>query len=64
MGTLNGGYPGGMVPLGREEATSLHPARLPENIYVADASLLSAALGGPPSLTIMALATRIAKTLA
>lgn len=63
MGTLNGGHPGGMVPLAAEDAVTLHPARLPHNVYVADASLFPESPGGPPSLTIMALAERVAKTI-
>jgi choline dehydrogenase-like flavoprotein len=39
----------------------VHPSRLPENVYVADASLLPRALGNPPILTIVALAKRVAK---
>ena len=38
----------------------MHPARLPENVYVADASLFPKALGNPPILTIVAMAKRIA----
>jgi choline dehydrogenase-like flavoprotein len=62
LGTLHAGHPGGMLPLSEHEADSMHHARLPANVYVADASLLPRALGNPPSLTIMALAKRVAKT--
>jgi len=61
FGTLNAGHPGGMVPLTARDAASLHPERLPANVYVADASLLPASLGNPPIWTIMALAKRVAK---
>jgi choline dehydrogenase-like flavoprotein len=40
---------------------TMHPSRLPENVYVADASLLPSALGNPPILTIVAIAKRVAK---
>jgi len=60
-GTINAGHPGGMLPLTREEAETLHSPRLPENVYVADASLLPGPLGNPPSLTIMALARRVGR---
>jgi choline dehydrogenase-like flavoprotein len=63
LGTRNAGHPGGMLPLSEREAESLHHHRLPANVYVADASLLPRALGNPPSLTIMALAKRVAKTI-
>jgi choline dehydrogenase-like flavoprotein len=60
-GTLNAGHPGGMLPLTAAEARTLHPARLPPNLYVADATLLPRSLGNPPILTILALARRVAR---
>lgn len=61
LGTLNSGHPGGMLPFTAAEAETLHHAALPENLYVADASLLPESLGLPPILTIMALGKRIAR---
>jgi choline dehydrogenase-like flavoprotein len=61
LGTVIGGHPGGMLPITEREAASFHSDRLPENLYVADASLLPKSLGGPPILTIMAMAKRISK---
>ena len=63
LGTLNSGHPGGMLPLTASEAGSLHNSCLPENLYVADATILPQALGLPPILTIMALAKRISKLI-
>lgn len=63
LGTVNSGHPGGMLPLTAAEASTLHHACLPDNLYVADASLLPQSLGLPPILTIMALGKRIAKIL-
>jgi choline dehydrogenase-like flavoprotein len=63
FGTLNAGHPGGTLPLTAADASTLRPARLPENLYVADATLLPEALGKPPILTVMALAKRIARTI-
>ena len=63
LGTLNAGHPGGMLPLTAAEAESLHSPLLPDNMYVADATILPQALGLPPILTIMALAKRIAKNI-
>jgi choline dehydrogenase-like flavoprotein len=63
LGTVNAGHPGGMLPLTEEDARSLHPARLPSNLYVSDASLLPRSLGNPPILTIMALAKAIGKRI-
>ena len=63
LGTLNAGHPGGMLPLTAAEAETLHSPLLPDNVYVADATILPQALGLPPILTIMAIAMRIAKLL-
>lgn len=64
LGTLNAGHPGGMLPLTEHEAASLHHDRLPENLHVADATLIPESPGGPPILTIVALAKRISKLAA
>lgn len=61
LGTINAGHPGGMLPLSADEASTLHSKRLPENLYVADATLFPGSLGNPPILTIMALAKRISR---
>jgi len=59
LGTVNAGHPGGMLPLTAEDAAGLHSRRLPDNVYVADATLFPSSLGNPPMLTIMAMAKRI-----
>jgi choline dehydrogenase-like flavoprotein len=63
-GTLNAGHPGGTVPLTADDVDTMHPSRLPENVYIADATLLPRALGNPPILTIVALAKRVAAVCA
>jgi choline dehydrogenase-like flavoprotein len=63
LGTVIAGHPGGMLPLTEKEAASFHSNQLPENLYVADASLLPKSLGNPPILTIIAMAKRISKIL-
>ena len=60
LGTMNAGHPGGMLPLTRREAETFHNERLPENLYVADATLFPSSPGNPPILTIMAMAKRVA----
>ncbi len=60
LGTLNAGHPGGMLPLTEKEKDTLHAAVLPDDLYVADATILPGSMGNPPILTIMALAKRIA----
>jgi hypothetical protein len=61
LGTVIAGHPGGMLPLTEKEAETMHSKRLPENLYVADASLLPKSLGNPPILTIIAVAKRVSK---
>jgi len=61
LGTLNAGHPGGMLPLRESEAVTFHRSELPENCYVADATLFPKSLGNPPILTIIAMAKRVAK---
>lgn len=50
-----------MLPHPAGVAELFHPARLPANLYVADATLLPRSLGNPPILTIIALAKRISQ---
>ena len=64
LGILNAGHPGGMLPLTKADAATLHSPQLPDNLYVSDATILPQSLGLPPILTIMALAKRIAKNIA
>jgi choline dehydrogenase-like flavoprotein len=52
-----------MLPLTRDSAASFHDGRLPDNVYVADASLFPESLGNPPILTIVAMAKRIGRLL-
>ena len=61
LGTVIAGHPGGMLPLTEKEAASFHSDRLPENLYVADASLLPKSTGNPPILTVIAMAKRVGK---
>ncbi|MHB1294538.1 MAG: GMC family oxidoreductase N-terminal domain-containing protein [Anaerolineae bacterium] len=64
LGTVNGGHPGGMLPLTPREAGTLHHDRLPANLYVADATLLPRAVGNPLILTLVALAKRVSRVCA
>lgn len=63
LGTVNAGHPGGMFPLTEKEAETFHNSRLPENLYVADASLFPTSLGNPPILTIIAMAKRVCRIM-
>lgn len=40
LGLLNAGHPGGTLPLTVEQKDTLYDPRLPDNVYVADASIL------------------------
>jgi len=60
LGTVHAGHPGGMLPLTEASAQKVHDDRLPENVFVADATLFPRSLGNPPILTIIALAKRVA----
>lgn len=64
LGTLNAGHPGGMMPLTAAEAATLHHDILPQNLYIADATLFPVSMGNPPILTIVALAKKISKLCA
>lgn len=63
LGTINAGHPGGMLPLTRNECETFHNPKLPENLYVADATLLPESMGNPLILTIMAMAKRVSKII-
>ncbi len=63
LGTVNAGHPGGMFPLTGNEAETFHNGRLPENLYIADASLFPMSLGNPPILTIIAMTKRISSII-
>ncbi len=64
LGTINAGHPGGMLPLSAQEAETFHHRHLPENLYVADATLFPKSLGNPPIMTIMAMAKRVSRICA
>ena len=63
LGVMNAGHPGCSLPLTPAEAQTMHSPRLPDNVYVADATILPKSLGNPPILTIVALAKRISRLL-
>ncbi len=63
LGTLKAGHSGGMLPPTARDAATLHPQRLPWNLYVADATLFPRSMGNPPILTIVALAKQVSKRI-
>lgn len=62
-GMLNAGHFGGTVPLTRDDVPSMRPSGLPENLWVADLSLLPRSQGLPTILTASALALKVARMI-
>jgi choline dehydrogenase-like flavoprotein len=62
-GKIHGGHLGGTVPLTKEDVSSMHPLWLPDDLWVADLSLLPRSQGLPTMLTAAALALRVAKRI-
>jgi choline dehydrogenase-like flavoprotein len=60
-GMIHGGHLGGTVPLAEEDVATMHPSWLPQNLWVADLSLMPRSQGLPTILTSAALALRVAK---
>ncbi len=62
-GMVHGGHLGGTVPLTKADVETMHPFGLPQNLWVADLSLLPRSQGLPTMLTASALALRVAKKI-
>jgi hypothetical protein len=62
-GMIHGGHLGGTVPLTKSDVATMHPSWLPEDLWVADLSLLPHSQGLPTMLTTAALALRVAKRI-
>jgi choline dehydrogenase-like flavoprotein len=62
-GLIHGGHLGGTVPLTKDDVSTMHPAWLPEDLWVADLSLSPRSQGLPTMLTAAALALRVAKRI-
>ena len=63
-GMLNAGHLGGTVPLTKKDVATMHPAILPEGLWVADLSLAPRSEGMPTMLVAAALALRVARRIA
>lgn len=63
-GMVHGGHLGGTVPLAKGDVKTMHPSWLPENLWVADLSLMPRSQGLPTMLTTAALALRVARRIA
>ncbi len=62
-GMIHGGHLGGTAPLTKADVNSMHPAILPQNLWVADLSLMPRSQGLPTMLTTAALALRVSKKI-
>jgi ferredoxin len=63
-GMIHGGHLGGTVPLTRDDVGTMHPSSLPQDLWVADLSLLPRSQGLPTMLTAAALSVRVARNIA
>jgi hypothetical protein len=62
-GMLNGGHLGGTVPLTISDINSMKPSHLPENLWIADLSLIPTSQGMPTILLTSALALKVARKI-
>lgn len=62
-GMIHGGHLGGTVPLSSSDVETMHPSWLPQNLWVADLSLMPRSQGLPTMLTASALALRVARRI-
>ena len=62
-GMVHGGHLGGTVPLTRNDVETMHPSWLPQDLWVADLSLMPRSQGLPTMLTASALSLRVARRI-
>jgi choline dehydrogenase-like flavoprotein len=62
-GMVHGGHLGGTVPLTKDDVNTMHPSGLPQDLWVADLSLMPRSQGLPTMLTASALALRVVKKI-
>jgi choline dehydrogenase-like flavoprotein len=62
-GMVHGGHLGGTVPLTKDDVETMHPSWLPQNLWVADLSLMPRSQGLPAMLTTSALSLRVARKI-
>lgn len=59
-GMVHGGHLGGTAPLTKDDIETMHPSWLPQDLWVADLSLMPRSQGLPTMLTTAALSLRVA----
>lgn len=62
-GMIHGGHLGGTVPLTKEDVETMHPSWLPQDLWVADLSLMPRSQGLPTMLTASALSLRVTRKI-
>ena len=62
-GMVHGGHLGGTVPLTKDDVETMHPSWLPQDLWVADLSLMPRSQGLPTMLTASALSLRVARKI-
>jgi choline dehydrogenase-like flavoprotein len=62
-GMIHGGHLGGTVPLTKDDVETMRPSWLPQDLWVADLSLLPHSQGLPTMLTTSALSLRVARKI-
>jgi choline dehydrogenase-like flavoprotein len=62
-GMIHGGHLGGTVPLTKDDVDTMHPSWLPQDLWVADLSLMPRSQGLPTMLTAAALSLRVARKI-
>jgi choline dehydrogenase-like flavoprotein len=62
-GLVHGGHLGGTAPLTKDDVETIHPSWLPEDLWVADLSLMPRSQGLPTMLTTAALSLRVARKI-
>ncbi len=62
-GMIHGGHLGGTVPLTKDDVETMHPSWLPQDLWVADLSLMPRSQGLPTMLTAAALSLRAARKI-
>jgi choline dehydrogenase-like flavoprotein len=62
-GMLHGGHLGGTVPLTKDDVKTMHPSWLPQDLWVADLSLMPRSQGLPTMLTAAALSLRVTRKI-
>jgi len=63
-GMVHGGHLGGTAPLTKDDVETMHPSWLPQDLWVADLSLMPRSQGLPTMLTAAALSLRVARKIA